>query len=78
MCIVWNNDHRKVHTKYYLQTVEIKSYNVMIDRQNVFDQPVKYNLRTYEKIRKTATDQRDDYTTDCLLDYNCFKITIII
>ena len=50
----------------------------MIDRQNVFDQPVKYNLRTYEKIQKTATDQRDDYTTDCLLDYNCFKITIII
>ena len=67
-----------MHTKYYLQTVEIKSYNVMIDRQNVFDQPVKYNLRIYENIKKTATDQRDDYTTDCLLDYNCFKITIII
>ena len=50
----------------------------MIDRQNVFDQPVKYNLRIYENIKKTATDQRDDYTTDCLLDYNCFKITIII
>ena len=38
-----------------------------------FVQPVKNNLRTYDNIRKIATDQRDDYTTDCLLDYPYFK-----
>ena len=40
-----NTTYRTVHTKYYLPTVEIKNYNVMIDGQNFFDQPEKDNLR---------------------------------
>ena len=32
--------------------VEIKGYNVVIYGQNVFDQPVKIDLKTYDKIRK--------------------------
>ena len=28
---------------------------------------------TYDNVRKTATGQRDDYTTGCLLDYVYFK-----
>ena len=54
--------------RYYLPLVEIKVYNVVIDGQN--DQRVKNNLITYDNIWKTATSQRDDYTTGCLLDYN--------
>ena len=38
-----------------------------------FDQPVKNDKITYENIRKIATGQGDDYTTDCLLDYPYFK-----
>ena len=38
-----------------------------------FDQPINSNLKTYENIRRIATGQGDDYTTDCLLDYFCFK-----
>ena len=30
-------------------------------------------MRTYDNIRKIATSQGDDYTTDCLLGYNYFK-----
>ena len=45
-------DTGTVHTKYYLPTVEIKDYNVMIDRQNVFDYPVINDLRTYNNIQK--------------------------
>ena len=41
----------------------------MIDGQNVFDQPVKNNLRTYSNILKIATGQGDHYTTGCLIDY---------
>ena len=41
--------------------------------KNFFDQPVKNSLITYEKIRKIATGQGDDYTTGCLLDYNYIK-----
>ena len=39
----------------YLPTVETKNYNFMIDGQNIFDQPVRNNLITY------------DYLTCCLL-----------
>ena len=51
---------------YYLPNVEIKDYNVMINSENIFDQPMK-------NIRKTATGQGDDCTTGCLLDYPYFK-----
>ena len=45
--------HRAIDLNYYLPNVEIKYYNVMIDGQNFFDQPVKNNLRTkeYNKIQ---------------------------
>ena len=45
----------------------------MIDGKNVFDQQKNSMTRTYENIRKIATGQGDDYTTDCLLDYPYFK-----
>ena len=51
----------------------MKDYNVMIDGRNLFGQPVKYNLRTYDNIKKIATGQGDDYTTGCLLDYQYFE-----
>ena len=38
----------------------------MIDGKNIFDQPVNNNVRAYENIRKIATGQGDDSTTDCL------------
>ena len=40
-----NENERKVHTKYYLPKVEIKDYNVMIDGNFFFDQPVKNDLK---------------------------------
>ena len=43
----------------------------MIDGQSFFDQPVKYDLSTYNNIRKTG--QGDDYATGCLLRYPYFK-----
>ena len=45
----------------------------MINGQNIFDQPIRNNLITFDNIRKIATGQGDDYTTGCLLDYNYFK-----
>ena len=45
----------------------------MIDVRNFFDQPIKNDLKTYNKIRKIAMGQGDDYTTGCLLDYPYFK-----
>ena len=68
-----NDAQRKVHSGYYLQNVEIKNYNVMINRVNFFDQPIKDNKVTYENIIKAATGKGDDYTTGCLLDYPYFR-----
>ena len=45
----------------------------MINSQNVFDQPVRNNLRTYDSIWKIVAGQGDDYTTGFLLDYNYFS-----
>ena len=55
------------------RTVEIEDYNVLIDVQNLSDQPVKSNMRTYDNIWKIAIGQGYDYTTGCSLDYPCFK-----
>ena len=39
-------DGRESHKQYYLPTVEIKDYNVMIYGRNLFDQPIKDDLKT--------------------------------
>ena len=45
-----NVTDKTVHTKYYLPTVEVKSWNVIFDGQNSFDQLEKNDL----KISKTC------------------------
>ena len=67
--LAYENDTQGISSKgHYLPNVEIKDYNIMINVENFFDQPI-----TYENIRKIATGQGDDYTTGCLLDYPYFK-----
>ena len=44
----------------------------MIDGKNVFNQPVRSDIRTYN-IRKITTGQQDDYKAGCLLDCTYFK-----
>ena len=68
-----NDNDKKGHKKYFLPKVEMKDYNVVIDGQNVFDQLVKNVIRIFDKIRNIASGQRDDYTTDFLLDYLYLK-----
>ena len=53
----------------------------MIDSKNVFDQPVKNDMRNYGYFRKIVTGQSDDYSMGCLLDYvylkNYYKMVAI-
>ena len=49
-----------IHKEHYtlainLPNVEIKDYNIMINEEKFFDQPIKDNQVTYENIRKNAT-----------------------
>ena len=64
---------RTSHRKYFLPRVNVTNYNVLIDGRNFYDQPINDLIKQYDKIRKTATRQEDDYTTRCLLDYQYFK-----
>ena len=70
-----NDDDRTSDGQYYLPTVEIKDYNIMINGENFFDQPIKNNKVTYDNIRKIAIGQGDDNITGCLLDYPYFANT---
>ena len=64
---------RTSYKRYYLLTVEIKNYDVMINGQHFFDQPVRNDLITYDSIGKIATSQGNDYTTGYLLDNIYFE-----
>ena len=64
---------RTSHSKYYVPKVEITNYNIKIDVDNLFDQAINNDTKTYKNIRKIATGQGDDCTTGCLLEYPYFK-----
>ena len=75
--LAFENDYDRTNSdKYYLPTVEVKDYNIMINGENFFDKPIKNRGVTYNNIRKIATGQGDDYTTDCLLDIHILQIII--
>ena len=44
----------------------------MGDRKNIFDQQVRNNQRTYDKVKNFLLGQ-GDYTTGFILDYIYFK-----
>ena len=56
-----NLNHLVENTDFYFPNAEIKDYNVMINGEKFFDQPIKDNKVTYEDIRKISTGQGDDY-----------------
>ena len=63
-----NEAHIKDNRKYFLLKRKIENYNVLIDGRNFHDQPINDLIKQYDEVRKVSTGQRDDYTTECLLD----------
>ena len=70
-----NDTQRTSNTGLYLPNVEIKDYNVMINREKFFNQPIKNDKVKYENIRKTCVGSGYDHTAGSLLDYPYFKDT---
>ena len=68
-----NVDGRESHKQYYLPTVEIEDYNIMTVERIFFDQPIKRELKTYDKIRNITTDQGDGYTAGCFYRLSLFQ-----
>ena len=56
---------------YYVPNVEMKDFNVLIDRKSLFDLPVKNEEEAYKK--KLLTWAITNYTTGNLLDFAYFK-----
>ena len=65
-----NND-RQSFTRFYLPSVMVKDYNVIIDKLAFFDLRIKTEEEAYEKIIDIS--RNNEYTTDNLLDYDYFK-----
>ena len=70
---VKNADGRESQKQYYLPTVEIEDYNITTVERIFFDKPIKRELKTYDKIRNTTTDQGDDYTAGCFYRLSLFQ-----
>ena len=67
-----NEDIRTSYYKYYMPSVEIKDYNVLIDGKAFFELPIKNMEEIYEKITQII-DHSGYYTRGNLLDYEYFK-----
>ena len=67
-----NEDDRTSYYKYYMPSVEIKDYNVLIDGNAFFELPIKNIEETYEKNIQ-ITDHSRYYTRGNLSDYEHFK-----
>ena len=39
---------------------QIKSYNVLIEGRNFYDQPTNYLIKQYDEVRQTSIRQGDD------------------
>ena len=70
-------DGRESHNQYYLTTVKIKYYNVMIDGRNFLDQLTKNNLKTYYHVREIVTGQGYGYSTGYLLEKQYNKLNLL-
>ena len=58
-----DDDARRFKTwRYYVPKSAIKNYNIIINRNNFYDQPIDSDIKRYEEIIKLITGQGDDYT----------------
>ena len=53
--------------------MKIGNYNIVIDGRNFCDKTISDSINQYDEVRKVSTEQGDDYTTGCFLDYKYFK-----
>ena len=67
-----NRSARDGRTRYYLPTIDLNKYNVIIDGRNFYDNPIESNVEKYRELKKVMIGKGEDYTTGSLLDYNYF------
>ena len=66
-----NISNKNSYRKYFLP--RLKNYNIEIKGRNFYDQPINDSVKQCDEIRKKLTEQGDDYTAGCLLDFAYFE-----
>ena len=68
-----NVTNENSYRSYFLPRLKIKNYTIEIDGRNFYDQSINDVIKQYYEIRKISTEQGDNYTTGCLLDFTYFE-----
>ena len=66
-----NEEDRNSSSEYYVPSVEIKDFSVLIDGKSFFDIPIKNKEEAYEQIIQMSIN--NDYTAGNLLNYEYFS-----
>ena len=64
-------DDRQSFSQFYLPRVMVKDFNVIIDKLEFFNLPLKTEEEAYKKIIDIS--RNNEYTTGNLLDFDYFK-----
>ena len=59
--------------RYYLPKGIRKVYNFIINGKNSYDKEIDSYIKRQKEIRKLTTGQDEDYSTECLLNYEYIK-----
>ena len=54
--------------KYYLPRISLNKYNVIIDGQSFYDNPIESDIEKYRELKKVMIGKGENYTTGSLLD----------
>ena len=63
---------RNGQQKYFLPTIGLNKYNVVIDGRNFYGNPIESDIEKYRELKKVMIGKGEDYTTGSLLDYSYF------
>ena len=63
-----NRVKRDSYRKYFLQRIDIKDYNILIDGGNFYDQNISDDFKKCDELRKTMIERGEGYTTGSSLD----------
>ena len=78
--LVYSNEYvapKRFKAKTYnLPKGIIDNYNFIINGKKNYDKPIDSDIKRYEEIRKLATGKGEDFTTECLLNYEYVKKNI--
>ena len=67
------NPVRNTHRKYFLSSLNIKDYNILIDGRIFYDQNISDDFKKYKELRKVMTGRGEDFTIGSLLDYDYWR-----